>query len=118
MELANIPSSKSDQINSPQQQRQSLFRWWIVLPIVLVSMTTATTDPIFLNDLMIKRYEIEYGLTNESSPASETACNTEALQNNSQIVELSTQVQKSVSRLNIIMAAAGAVPGVLTYIIL
>lgn len=118
MELANIPSSKSDQINSPRQQRQSLYRWWIVLPVVLVSMTTATTDPIFLNDLMIRRYEVEYGLANESSPASETACNTEALQNDSQIVELSTQVQKSVSRLNIIMAGAGAVPGVLTYIIL
>jgi len=118
MELANIPSSKSEQINSPRQQRQSLFRWWIVLPVVVVSMTATTTDPIFLNDLMIQRYEVEYGLINQSSPASETACNTEGLQNDSEIVELSIQVQKSVSRLNIIMAGAGAVPGVLSYIIL
>jgi PCFT/HCP family folate transporter-like MFS transporter 1/3 len=118
MQLINIPSVKSNQIHFSQQQQRQTFRWWIVLPIVLVSMTTSTTDPIILNDLMIRRYQVEYGLTNGSSPASETACNTESLENNSQIVELSVKVQKSVSHLNIIMAGAGALPAVLTYIIL
>jgi MFS family permease len=118
MELANTSTIKSDQKNSSHQQRQILFRWWIVLPIVVVSMTTATTDPILLNDLMIRRYQTEYGLFNASSPSSETACNTEDLQNNSQIIELSVKVQKSVSHLNIIMAGVGALPAVLTYIIL
>lgn len=120
MELENIPSNKSNEIHSQQQQqeRQILYRWWIVLPIIVVSMTTASTDPIFLNDLMIRRYRIQYGLYNVSSPASETACNTENLQNDSQIVELSAEVQKSVSHLNIIMAGVGAIPAVLSYIIL
>ncbi|CAF4976727.1 unnamed protein product [Rotaria sp. Silwood1] len=118
MELANISSIKSNKINISQEQRQILFRWWIVLPIIIISMTTATTDPILLNDLMIRRYQLEYGLVNTSSPASETACNAEDLQNDSQIVQLSTEVQKSVSHLNIIMAGVGALPAVLTYIIL
>jgi MFS family permease len=118
MELENNPTVKSDQINASQHPRQVLFRWWIVLPIVIVSMTAATIDPVLLNDLMIRRYQIEYGLANISSPASETACNTEDLQNNSEIVELSVQVQKSVSRLNILMAGVGALPAVLTFIIL
>ncbi|CAF1214988.1 unnamed protein product [Rotaria sordida] len=118
MELANISLVKSQQISFSQEQRQILFRWWIVLPIVIISMTTATTDPILLNDLMIRRYQLEYGLVNTSSPAGETACDTEGLQNDSQIVELSIQVQKSVSHLNIMMAGVGALPAVLTYIIL
>ena len=118
MELANIPFTKGDEINYPQQQKQSSFRWWIVLPIVLVSMTSATTEPILLNDLMIRRYRTEYGLVNVSSPASETACNTEDLENNTEIVQLSVKVQKSVSHLNILMAGVGALPAVLTYIIL
>lgn len=122
MDLANSSSIKTDHINYPpderEQQRLSPFRWWIVLPVVLVSMTTATTEPILLNDLMIRRFQIRYGLYNTSSPASETACNTENLENDSNIVELSAQVQKSVSHLNIIMAGVGALPAVLTYIIL
>ncbi len=118
MELANISTVKSDQINSSEQQRQASYRWWIVLPVIVVSMTVATTDPVFLNDLMIRRYQAEYGLINASAPASETACNTEDLANNSQILELADEVQISVSRLNIIMAGAGALPAVLSYIIL
>jgi len=118
MESTNISPIQSTQRNSVQQQRQILHRWWIVLPVILVSMTTATTDPIVLNDLMIRRYRVQYGLANTSSPASETACNTENPQNDSEIVELSDKVQKSVSDLNILMAGVGAVPAVLTYIIL
>ncbi len=111
-------SIKSDSINRAEPQREILFRWWIVLPVVIVSMTAATTDPVFLNDLMIRRYQIEYGLANSTLPASETACNTEDLQNNSYIADLSVKVQKSVSRLNIIMSGVGAAPAVFTYIIL
>jgi PCFT/HCP family folate transporter-like MFS transporter 1/3 len=118
MEFANTSSVKLEQINYPQQQKQIVFRWWIVLPIVIISMTAATTDPILLNDLMISRYQKEYGLINETSPASETACNTEDIQNNSEIVELSVKVHQSVSQLNIIMAGVAALPAVLTYIIL
>jgi MFS family permease len=118
MEFANTSSVKLEQINYSQQQKQIVFRWWIVLPIVIISMTAATTDPILLNDLMISRYQKEYGLINETSPASETACNTEDIQNNSEIVELSVKVHQSVSQLNIIMAGVAALPAVLTYIIL
>ncbi|CAF2610546.1 unnamed protein product [Rotaria sp. Silwood2] len=118
MELVDISSVKSNQINCPHEQRQILFRWWIVLPIIIISMTITTTDPILLNDLMIRRYQLEYGLINTSSPASETACSAEDLQNDSQIVQLSFEVQKSVSHLNIIMAGVGALPAVFTYIIL
>jgi PCFT/HCP family folate transporter-like MFS transporter 1/3 len=118
MEFANTSSVKLEQINYPQQQKQIVFRWWIVLPIVIISMTAATTDPILLNDLMISRYQKEYGLINETSPASETACNTEDIQNNSEIVELSVKVHQSVSQLNIIMAGVAALPAVLTYIVL
>ena len=115
-----MPLSKSDRIDypSPPQQSQRPFRWWIVLPVILVSMTAATTDPILLNDLMVRRYRIEYGLVNASSPSSETACTREDFQNDSHLSQSSTQVQKSVSNLNIIMAGVGAGPAVLTYIIL
>lgn len=118
MELTNICSVKTKQLSLPGDHRQISFRWWIVLPLVIVSMTIATTDPILLNDLMIRRYRVQYGLTNASAPAIESACSDDNLNNDSQIVELSSQVQVSVSRLNIIMAGAGALPAVLTFIIL
>ncbi|CAF3804773.1 unnamed protein product [Rotaria socialis] len=81
-------------------------------------MTTTTTDPILRFDLMVRRYQIEYGLVNKSSPASKTGCNEENFQNDSQIAQLSIEVQISVSRLNIIMAGTGALPAVLEFIIL
>ncbi|UJR22922.1 hypothetical protein I4U23_025950 [Adineta vaga] len=118
MELANISSRKTSENNSSEQQRQISYYWWIVLPVVIVSMTAATTDPIVLNDLMIRRYQIQYGITNASSPASETACNAESSQNDTTLVEKAIQVQKSVSHLNILMAGIGALPAVLTYVIL
>jgi PCFT/HCP family folate transporter-like MFS transporter 1/3 len=119
MELANAQFVKSNvrRSSSSQQQQRQKFRWWIVLPVVVVSMTTTTTDPVLMNDLMIRRYREQYGL-NASSPASETACNTENLQNDSTIVALADQVQISVGNLNILMAGVCAIPAVLTYIIL
>jgi len=116
--MTNTPSEKSNSNDPSEQQQKQTYRWWIVLPIVVVSMTTTTTDPVLLNDLMIRRYQFQYGIVNASSPASETACNTEDLQNSSDIVELSIKVQKAVSHLNILMAGVGALPAVLTYIIL
>ncbi|CAF0886404.1 unnamed protein product [Adineta ricciae] len=118
MELANNSSRKTAENNSSGQQRQTLHPWWIVLPVIVVSMTVASTDPILMNDLMIRRYRLEYGVTNMSSPASETACNSDASQNDSTLLEKATEVQKAVSRLNILMAGVGALPAVLTYVIL
>ena len=119
MELAEIPVSKLDRMHSSTQKKQSPFHWWIVLPIIIVSMTAATTDPILVNDLMIRRYRIEYSLANTTnSPSTGTVCDSEDTQNDSQIIQLSIEVQKSVSNLNILMAGVGAVPAVLTYIIL
>ncbi|CAF1417331.1 unnamed protein product [Rotaria magnacalcarata] len=81
-------------------------------------MKNTTTDPIILNDRMIRRYQIEYGLVNKSSPAGKAGCNEENFQNDSQTAQLSIEVQKSVSRLNIIMTGTGALPAVLAFIIL
>jgi len=121
--MTNNPSEKSDSNDSSdrqlqQQQRRSTYRWWIVLPIIVVSMTTTTVDPVLLNDLMIRRAQYQYGIVNASAPASETACNTENIENDSATVALVIEVQKSVSHLNILMAGVGALPAVLTYIIL
>jgi MFS family permease len=121
MDLANIPSNKSNGRRSseqPQQEQRQKFRWWIVLPVIVVSMTTTSANPVLLNDLIVRRYRNQYGLINASSPASETECNTENLQNDSTIAALSTKVQESVSHLNILMAGVGAIPAVVTYIIL
>lgn len=116
MELVEIPVSKMDRMDTSSQKRPSPFHWWIVLPIVIVSMTAATTDPILINDLMIRRSRIEYGLVNTTNSSSiETTCDT---QNDSQIIQMSIEVQKSVSNLNILMAGVGAIPALLTYIIL
>jgi len=116
--MSGTSSEKSNSNDFSEQQRRATYRWWIVLPIVVVSMTTATLEPTLFNDLLIRRYEYQYGIYNGSSPSSETACNTEDLSNDSNFVELSVKVQKSVSHLNIIMAGAGALPAALTYILL
>mgnify|MGYP001042648249 FL=1 len=94
------------------------YHWWIVLPVVVVSMTTTSADPTLLNDLMIRRAREKFGIYNATSPSSETACNSEHLQNDTDFVTKSTEVQKFVSHLNILMAGVGVVPAVLTYIIL
>ncbi|CAF0768351.1 unnamed protein product [Adineta steineri] len=116
MVLTHRLSTNSNENQSSQQQKP--YYWWIVLPVIVVSMTTATTEPVILNDLMIQRYQVVYGLVNASSPSSETACNSEDLANNTAILELADDVQKSVSHLNIIMAGVGAIPAVLSYVIL
>ena len=121
--MMSLTSKKLDSNNfleqeREQQQKRSKYSWWTVLPVVVISMTTTSTDPPLLNDLMIRRYQYQYGIVNASSPSTETACSTEHLNNNSALVELAIKVQKSVSHLNILMAGVGAVPAVLTYIIL
>ena len=123
MESANRPSIKIDSVvrtERRQAQRDNpTRRWWLVLPVVLVSMTTASTDPILLNNLIISRYQVVYGLINASSPASESACKAAAqTPNDSDLVDLSIKVQQSVSHLNIVMAGVGALPAVLSYVIL
>ena len=120
--MSNTWSQVSSSINmSAQEQsqaRREKHRWWIVLPIVVVSMTVATIEPALMNDLMVRRARYQYGILNGSSPSSETACNTPNLENNSQLSELSIKVQQSVSHLNILIAGVGAIPAVLTYVIL
>lgn len=121
MESDTVSPTKSDSTSSTEQSSVSnrpKNRWWIVLPIILVSMTVATTDPVLMNDLMIRRYQIIYGLADSNSPSSETACSTENITNDTSYVELATQVQKSVGHLNMIMAGLGALPAALTYIVL
>jgi hypothetical protein len=118
--MTNTPSEKLDSNDSSdhqppqkQQQRRSPYRWWIVLPVIVVSMTTTTiVDPVLLNDLMVRRAEYKYNIVNASAPASETACNTENIQNDSAAAALVIEVQKSVSHLNIRMAVVGALPAV------
>ena len=120
MELATISSNKSGSpvpVETPEQPRRR-FRWWIVLPVVLVSMTTTTTDPVLLNDLMIKRYQVEYGLVDSMSPSSVSACDADRFANDSSYDELSGEVQKAVGQLNMIMAGVTALPAVMSYILL
>jgi hypothetical protein len=45
-------------------------RWWLVLPcLVLITLATAS-DPLLLNDLIVRRYERHYGL--DASPNSQS----------------------------------------------
>ena len=120
MDLTEISSDKSEPtapVETPEQPRPR-FRWWIVLPVILVSMTTATTDPVFLNDLMIKRYQVEYGLVSSVSPSAESACDADQFANDSSYSQLAGEVQKSVGQLNMIMSGVTALPAVISYILL
>ena len=117
--MPNTTPKNSDAINTTDEvQGEQKHRWWIVLPIVVVSMTIATVEPALMNDLMVRRFRYRYGILNGSSPSSESACNAPNLENNSQLIELSIKVQQSVSHLNILIAGVGAIPAVLTYVIL
>ncbi|CAF3673881.1 unnamed protein product, partial [Adineta steineri] len=41
-------------------------RWWIVLPLLLLSVFIAAADPVITNDFIVRRYERQYGL--DASP--------------------------------------------------
>jgi hypothetical protein len=41
-------------------------RWWIVLPLLLLTVFVAAGDPLITNDLIVRRYERQYGL--DASP--------------------------------------------------
>ena len=41
-------------------------RWWLVLPCLLLILFVSTSDPLLLNDLIVRRYERYYGL--DTSP--------------------------------------------------
>lgn len=47
--------------------------WWLVLPCVLLITLTSASDPLLLNDLIIRRYERCHGLST-STDVQRTAC--------------------------------------------
>ena len=48
-------------------------RWWLVLPSVLFIILASASDPLLMNDLIVRRYERQYGLPT-SAGAQRTAC--------------------------------------------
>ena len=59
------PNDKVKQISSPH--------WWFVLPCLLLIILCTASDPILMNDLIIRRYEHYYGLSG-SIDTHRTAC--------------------------------------------
>ncbi len=45
-------------------------RWWLVLPILILIILATAADPLLMNDLIIRRYERQYGL--EASPSTQS----------------------------------------------
>jgi MFS transporter, PCFT/HCP family, solute carrier family 46 (folate transporter), member 1 len=116
--LELISSHMIDLIDRDTDKLTRRYHWWIVLPIILVSMTTTSMDPIIFNDLMIRRFQIEYGLINDSMSTTKAASHIQQLNNDSSYAQLSIQVQTSASRLHMIIAGLGALPALVTYVIL
>jgi hypothetical protein len=48
-------------------------RWWLVLPCLLFIMLASASDPLLMNDLIVRRYERHYGL-NASAGAQRATC--------------------------------------------
>ncbi len=47
--------------------------WWMVLPYLLLTFLTSASDPLMINDLIVRRYERYYGFS-ASVDAHRTAC--------------------------------------------
>jgi hypothetical protein len=45
-------------------------RWWLVLPCLILIILVSAADPLLMNDLVIRRYERQYGL--EASPSTQS----------------------------------------------
>jgi hypothetical protein len=45
-------------------------RWWLVLPCLILIILVSAADPLLMNDLVVRRYEHQYGL--EASPSTQS----------------------------------------------
>ena len=71
------PNSKQNLFKNKKPVEKSLSnpspRWWLVLPCVLLMTLASASDPLVMNDLIVRRYERRYGLPT-SAGAQRVAC--------------------------------------------
>ena len=105
-------------------------RWWFVLPSLVLLMLVTATEPLLLNDLIIRRYEYRYGFSTSVNPQRQ-ACRQSMttpmpafywyFPSNSQSMPVRPDysvVQRDAARFQIKNSIAGLIPGLITFVLL
>jgi len=93
-------------------------KWWRGLPSLLLMMIIANIDVLILNDFIVHRFSVRYGLNSTSSEMAREVClNESSSSSSSQSTPISNQVQSSTARLNVYIYLAATVPAILTSIV-
>ncbi|CAF1478486.1 unnamed protein product [Adineta steineri] len=106
-------------------------RWWIVLPLLLLSVFIAAADPVITNDFIVRRYERQYGL--DASPNTQRQVCRQSVSTSTAVyyrqyllyrLELSQRqsdyalVQRAAAKLHTKLSVASLIPGFLSFILL
>ena len=106
-------------------------RWWLVLPCLILLIFVSAAEPLLLNDLIIRRYERRHGLNTFSNVQRQVCRQSATTPRPAYYWELNpayqqpmqarpdySVVQRDAASFQIKNAIIGAVPGLITFILL